>query len=108
MPHALRVDLARVAQWFHAFSDTKRLALLELLSHRERSVTELRDALGGSQSSISFHLKVLKDSGVISARRVGRWRYYDLRGETLQHIIAFTQIVSPGAHTGTCPLSCCR
>ena len=107
-PHPLPMDMARVAQWFHAASDITRLAMLEFLSQRERCVSELREVLGVPQSTASFHLKVLRESGLVRQRREGRWKYYSLRGETLNYMIAFTRIVSPGAHVGTCPLSCCQ
>lgn len=100
--------MAHVAQWFFAASHITRLYILELLSQRERCVTELHDILGTPQSSVSFHLKVLKASGLISEHRDGRRRHYGLRGGTLEHMIAFTQTVGPGAHQGTCPLTCCQ
>ncbi len=108
LPHPLPIDMARVAQWFHAASDTTRLGMLEFLSQRERCVSELQKILGVPQSSASFHLKVLMESGLVRQRREGRWKYYSLRGETLEYMIAFTRIVSPGEHAGTCPLSCCQ
>ena len=108
LPHPLPIEMARVAQWFHAASDTTRLAILEFLSQRERCVNELQQVLDAPQSTISFHLKVLRQSGLVGARREGRWKYYSLKGETLEYMIAFTRIVSPGEHAGTCPLSCCQ
>ena len=100
--------MAHVAQWFFAASDITRLYILELLSQRKRCVTELYQILGASQSSVSFHLKVLKTSGLISEYRDGRWKYYGLRGDTLEDMIAFARIVGPGGRKGTCALSCCQ
>ena len=107
-PHPLPIDLARVAQWFHAASDTTRLSMLEFLSQRDRSVSELQGILGVPQSSASFHLRILRESGLVSERRDGRRKYYSLCGETLDYMMTFTRIVSPGQHRGTCPLSCCQ
>lgn len=108
LPHPLPIDMVRVAQWFHALSDTMRLGMLEFLSQRERCVSELHQLLDVPQSSVSFHLKVLRESGLIRARRDGHWKYYGLNGETLNDLVAFIQVVMPGKHAGTCPLSCCR
>ncbi len=108
LPHALPVEMARVAQWFFAASDITRLHILELLSQRERCVTEVHEILGAPQSSVSFHLKVLKAAGLVVVHRDGRRKYYGLEGDTLKHMIAFALIVSPGKHKGTCVLSCCR
>jgi ArsR family transcriptional regulator len=107
LPHPLPAELAHVAQWFFAASDVTRLHILALLSQRERCVTELSQILGAPQSSVSFHLKVLKASGLVSEHRDGRWKYYGLRGDTLEHMIAFTRIVGPGrigAHA-RCPVA---
>lgn len=108
LPHPLDFELAHIAQWFHAASDTTRLSILQFLSQRDRSVSELSEIVNAPQSTISFHLKVLKESGLVGEHRDGRWKYYSLRGDTLDHMIAFTQSVGPGKHVGTCPLACCR
>lgn len=107
-PHPLPVQLAHVAEWFYAASDTTRLAILELLSQRTRCASEIQDFLGASQSNVSFHLRVLRESGLVRERRDGRRKYYSLEGETLNCMVAITRIVSPGMHRGTCPLTCCQ
>ncbi|WP_066119874.1 helix-turn-helix transcriptional regulator [Geminocystis sp. NIES-3709] len=61
---------------FHALSDPIRLKLLELLSHQELCVTDLCDFLNIKQPKISFHLKILKDSGLVFTRQQGRSIYY--------------------------------
>jgi len=106
--HALCLDLAHVAQWFHVFSDPARLGILGFLSQRERTVSELTEILDAPQSTVSFHLKVLKEAGVVSEHRDGLWKYFGIRGDTLEQMIAFIETVSPEAHRGTCPLSSCQ
>ena len=78
-----RPDRARASQLFHALSDETRLRILERLRAGERCVCELTDALDAAQSRLSFHLKVLKDAGLVSDRREGRWMYYTMNPETL-------------------------
>ena len=107
-PHPLALQLAHVAQWFHALSDTRRLHILEFLSQRERSVTELHDVTGIPISSVSFHLRVLRDSGLVDESRDGRRKYFSIRGETLDDMATLTHKVGPGKHVGTCLLSCCQ
>ncbi len=63
---------------FHALSDATRLAALEMLRGGERCVCELQDNLDVAQSRLSFHLKVLKDSGLVEDRKEGRWSYYSI------------------------------
>src|SRR5436309_1118780 len=64
-------DIGRAARWFHALSDATRLEIVRLLSHGERCVCELQDVLDAAQSRLSFHLKTLKDAGLVTDRRVG-------------------------------------
>jgi ArsR family transcriptional regulator, arsenate/arsenite/antimonite-responsive transcriptional repressor len=107
-PHLIPLRFAHVGQWFHAISDHTRMTILEFLSQRERCVSELQKCLGAGQSDISYHLKVLREAGLVTARRESRWRYYALRPDTLAHMAVFAQRIGPGKHVGTCPLSCCQ
>ena len=77
------VDPARAAGQFHALSDPTRLSILNRLRLSERCVCELTDALDASQSRLSFHLRVLKDAGLVNDRKEGRWMYYTLNAEAL-------------------------
>lgn len=97
----------QAARWFHALSDETRVEIVRLLSHGERCVCELQDALSAAQSRLSFHLKVLKDAGVVTDRREGRWVYYALNREALDEIAAFASAVKPGKHAGSCQAACC-
>jgi ArsR family transcriptional regulator len=76
-------DLAAAAHLFHALSDETRLEVLEMLRGGERCVCDLQDVLGAAQSRLSFHLKVLKEAGLVQDRKEGRWSYYSLVPETL-------------------------
>ena len=73
-------------QRFQAVAEETRLAIVGLLSGGERCVCELQAELGAAQSRLSFHLKKLKDAGVISHRRKGRWIYYRLVPEALEEM----------------------
>jgi len=78
MSVAAAPDLDRAVALFHALSDTTRLAALDMLRDGERCVCELQDELDVAQSRLSFHLKVLKDAGLVEDRREGRWSYYTI------------------------------
>jgi ArsR family transcriptional regulator len=67
-----------IAAGFHALSDPLRISVLELLRQRELCVCDLCEALGVSQSKLSFHLKTLKEAGLVKSRQEGRWIYYSL------------------------------
>jgi ArsR family transcriptional regulator, arsenate/arsenite/antimonite-responsive transcriptional repressor len=76
-------DTQRATRLFHALSDGTRLSILQRLRMGERCVCDLTDALDAAQSRLSFHLKVLKDAGLVTDRREGRWMYYTLNTEAL-------------------------
>jgi ArsR family transcriptional regulator len=63
---------------FHALSDPWRLQIIELLRSQELCVCELMEKLEISQSKLSFHLKILKEAGLVQTRQEGRWIYYRL------------------------------
>jgi len=79
-------DLARAETLFHALSDATRLAILEMLRGGERCVCDLQADLDAAQSKLSFHLKVLKDAGLVSDRREGRWSYYTIVPQALAEV----------------------
>ena len=74
---------AQLTRLFHALSDETRLQILELLRSGEHCVCDLTGALGAQQSRLSFHLRTLKEAGLVADRRAGRWSYYALRPEAL-------------------------
>ena len=82
-------DLTRSAGWFHALSDETRLKILGRLSEGEQCVCDLTDMLGTAQSRLSFHLKTLKDAGLLTDRREGRWIYYALNPDVIEEIDGF-------------------
>ena len=88
MATAVRSDrnTERAVTLFHALSDETRLAILRMLRGGERCVCELQDELGAAQSRLSFHLRVLKDAGLVSDRRDGRWSYYRIVGDALREV----------------------
>jgi ArsR family transcriptional regulator, arsenate/arsenite/antimonite-responsive transcriptional repressor len=84
-PHT-HFDAQRAIRLFHALSDGTRLSILQRLRMGERCVCDLTDALDAAQSRLSFHLKVLKDAGLVSDRREGRWMYYTLNTDVLAEV----------------------
>ena len=86
-----------LARRFYALGDEIRLGILDLLRGRERCVCELTAYLRLAQSRLSFHLKVLKDAGLISHRRQGRWSYYALDAAAFREIEEFVSRVPAAA-----------
>lgn len=66
------------ARIFKAFCDEKRLAILEMLRSGELCACELQENFTISQSTLSHHMGILCDSGVVVGRREGKWIYYSI------------------------------
>ena len=86
MTTAARVDASRAARLFHALSDETRLAILAMLRDGERCVCDLQDELGAAQSRLAFHLRVLREVGLVTDRKEGRWSYYAVVPEALAEV----------------------
>src|ERR1700722_1699201 len=82
-------ELETITRQFRALGDENRLRIIDLLRGGERCVCELTDALDVGQSLLSFHLKALKDAGLVTDRRDGRWAYYTLNAEAFAQLEAF-------------------
>jgi ArsR family transcriptional regulator, arsenate/arsenite/antimonite-responsive transcriptional repressor len=95
MATAAALDLDRAVTLFHALSDPIRLSILELLRGGERCVCDLQDDLDAAQSKLSFHLKVLKDAGLVEDRREGRWSYYTIVPAALTEVHDLTVAMKP-------------
>ncbi len=78
------VDEAR--QLLRALAEPIRLRVIEALAGGERCVCDLTEELGLAQSKLSFHLKVLKEAGLLADRQSGRWVYYRLRPESIERL----------------------
>lgn len=95
---ATETNLARAAILFHALSDETRLEIMEMLRGGERCVCELMDELDAAQSRLSFHLRVLKDAGLVTDRKEGRWSYYAIVPDALAELHDASIALQPPAH----------
>jgi ArsR family transcriptional regulator len=101
-------EARRVAAWFHALSDFVRLGIVELLAHQSRCASEIEQTLDVNPSRLSFHLKVLKQSGLVTRRRDGKWVYYAIEPVVLEEMAAYVRLLKPGKRPLTCSLPCCH
>jgi len=103
-------DLDRAVALFHALSDATRLEILEMLRDGERCVCELQDELDAAQSRLSFHLRVLREAGLVVDRRDGRWSYYSIVPRALSEVHDLAVAMQP--RKGALPLvrsrACCE
>ncbi len=66
------------AKVFKAFCDEKRLSILEELKGGEKCACVLIENLDIAQSKLSYHMKILCESGVVESRQEGKWTHYSL------------------------------
>lgn len=64
------------ARVFKALCDDKRLRILELLRSGEKCACNLQEHLDIGQSALSYHMKILVESGVVESRQEGKWTHY--------------------------------
>ena len=96
----------RLAQLCHALSDPTRLHILHLLRQGRRCVCDLTDTMDAAQSRLSFHLRTLRDAGLVRDRREGRWVYYEIRPEALEEVTEALETLKPLPVAGD-PGPCC-
>ena len=100
MGGSLTRDAERTLRLFRALSDETRLRLLERLKGGEQCVCDLTDELESRQSLLSFHLKTLKEAGLVTDRREGRWVYYALNRAALDDLRQGLDDLAAGARGG--------
>ena len=100
------LDVPRIAQICNALADEARVEIVARLLDGEKCVCDLTDALETGQSRLSYHLKVLKDAGLVTDRREGRWSYYTLSREAFMEAEGLLTSLRPRA-TRALKVSCC-
>lgn len=106
MPAKTAQDLTAAARLFHALADETRLEIIQRLLECEQCVCDLTDLLNIGQSRLSFHLKTLKDAGLLSDRREGRWIYYSLNTGALEQVRDVVGQLKTGGRLNV-PSKCC-
>jgi len=99
--------LRHSARVFHALSDETRLAIVERLMGGEQCVCELQGLLDASQSRLSFHLRTLKEAGLVTDRKAGRWSYYTLVPGVLEETVGVLTDVKVSAERCVPGAGCC-
>ena len=69
------IDIAKI---FKAFCDERRIEVLRLLTPGEKCACKLLEELNISQSTLSHHMRILCDSGIVMSRRDGKWTHYSI------------------------------
>jgi ArsR family transcriptional regulator, arsenate/arsenite/antimonite-responsive transcriptional repressor len=105
LDHPVALEPTKARALLKAMEDPLRLQVLEALGSGERCVCELTSELDLAQSKLSFHLKVLREAGLIEARDEGRWVYYSLRTDAIEQLRGWLGDLAAKCST---PAPCCR
>ena len=99
------LDNARV---FKAFCDENRLMVLEMLQSGEKCACELLEQLNISQPTLSHHMKILCESGIVSARKDGKWMYYSISESGSGYALELQRRLTTVAAVDTAPKMFCK
>lgn len=94
------------AKIFKAFCDENRLRILEFLKSGEKCACELLEDLNISQSTLSHHMKILVESGVVDARKEGKWTYYSVSSSGIEDAKKILEKLSEDLPNCKCQSSC--
>ncbi|MEG2010197.1 MAG: metalloregulator ArsR/SmtB family transcription factor [Oscillospiraceae bacterium] len=91
------------ARVFKALCDENRLQILELLQSGEKCACKLLDSLQIGQSTLSHHMRILCESGIVCGRRDGKWTHYSISPKGAEHakalLAALTEIKAENGGT---------
>ena len=88
---------------FKAFCDERRQRILELLQQGEQCACKLIEGTGMAQSTLSYHMKILCESGIVRGREVGKWTHYRIDPEGCQKAMDLLKEITAVQET---PLPC--
>ena len=83
------MDNKRIASMFKAFCDENRLQILDLLRDGEKCACSILDEMQITQPTLSHHMKILCDSGVVVGRKEGKWMHYSLSEDGLKNVMNY-------------------
>lgn len=75
------MEKGKIVVVFKAFSDVSRVEILALLKDGEMCGNDILEKLKISQSTLSHHMKILCESGIVNGRKEGKWTYYSISGD---------------------------
>lgn len=75
------LKIMETSRLFKALGDPNRLCILDILMREEKCACELLAGLEIGQSTLSHHMKILAEAGLVNCRKVGKWTHYSLNRE---------------------------
>lgn len=87
----MNLDKKRISLVFKALCDENRVMILEYLMSGEKCACVLLEEMNIAQSTLSHHMKILTDSGLINARKEGKWMHYSLSTQGIDTAIGYLE-----------------
>lgn len=102
----LEPDERKIAAVFKAFCDENRIRILKQLLTGEKCACRLLEEINITQPTMSHHMKILCDSGIVVGRKEGKWMHYSISPEgsaaAAKYLNALTTITCPCADRSCC------
>ena len=99
------MDERKTALIFKAFCDENRIRILKLLRGGEKCACKLLEEMSISQPTLSHHMKILCDSGIVVGRKEGKWMHYSISPHGVrvaQELLTALTTVVPGEENRPC------
>ena len=90
----MKSEYEAISRQFKALCDPNRVWILNILKHGEQCACHLLEALSVGQPTLSHHMKILVESGVVNARKQGKWVYYSLADQGITDLIEYLNTLS--------------
>lgn len=95
------------ARVFKALCDERRQRILELLQGGEKCACVLIEEMGMPQSSLSYHMKILCESGIVTSREEGKWTHYQISRQGSEKAVALLKTITAVEKTDAEGSRCC-
>lgn len=96
---------AETAEVFKAFCDENRIRILQMLQTGEKCGCKLLEELNVTQPTLSHHMKILCDSGIVEGRKEGKWTHYKISNDGRNNALKLLEKIT--STKNTCIEKCC-
>lgn len=90
------------AKSMKALSDPNRVKMMDLLSYETMCACDLLEYFDFTQSSLSHHMKILKEVGLVTTEKIGKWHYYTVNQSAVESISRFGQEIFSNSEACIC------
>lgn len=103
----MKYSYAEYVPAFKAIADETRLKIIDMLSCGTMCACNILEEFSISQSTLSYHMKILTESGLVHGVRDGAWMRYTLNKEKTNDVLAFLQLITNEKAECICKNKCC-